>query len=129
MDRAYFNGRRKKRREELLNLLGGECENCGSKDNLHFDHKNPKRKKFRIADNIDAPKDILFAEVEKCRLLCNKCHHEKTLKNQEYGKESGHGTLWRYKKYKCRCDKCKEKMSEYNREKRQKLLKEITKDI
>ncbi|MDP2683466.1 MAG: hypothetical protein Q8P20_00255 [bacterium] len=99
---------------------------CGKTTNLHFDHKDPKKKKFRISDKIDAPEDILMAEVQKCRLLCAKCHRAKTLENGEHGQPtSRHGTLWMYKKYKCRCPECKSAMSEYNKNKRVQTLQEI----
>ena len=125
MDREYFNNRRKERRKMFMDLLGGKCENCGSKKDLHFDHKRPSNKEFRIAKFIDAPDDVLKAEVKKCRLLCSKCHKQKTLDKEEFGETSKHGTIWRYKSYNCRCKKCTQAMSDYNREKRKELLKEI----
>lgn len=125
MDRDYFNNRRQARRQKFIDFLGGRCAVCGSRRNLHFDHINPKTKKFRISIKIDAPEPILMDELKKCQLLCDKCHKEKTLKNDEFGARSEHGTIWRYKKYHCRCDKCREAMSAYNREKRFKQLKEI----
>lgn len=122
-DREYFNNRRHMRRQKFLELLGGMCERCGSKKNLHFDHKNPARKEFRIADRLDAPEKVLKKEVRKCRLLCEKCHRDKTLEKSEHGQnKSRHGTLHRYKHFKCRCKKCRQAMSEYNK-KRRKILK------
>lgn len=125
MDREYFRKRRESRREKFKELLGGKCDICSAKDGLQFDHINPKKKKFRISKYIDSPEKVLMKEVKKCRLLCDKCHRKKTLENQEYGKESEHGTIWRYKKHKCRCKKCREAMSKYNRSKRIKLLKKL----
>lgn len=100
-------------------LLGGKCEKCGATDNLHFDHKDPSKKEFGIARNINAPDDVLEAEVKKCRLLCSDCHHAKTMDKSEYGKPSEHGTLWKYLKHKCRCDECKKTVSEYYKKRRQ----------
>lgn len=113
-DTEYHRNRKRERRQRYVDLLGGECERCGSKTDLHFDHKNPAKKEFHISRMINAPEDVVLKEVKKCRLLCNDCHREKTRENWEFGAdESEHGTLWRYKKYKCRCDKCRDAMSNY----------------
>lgn len=118
-DREYFNNRRRNRRQALIRAKGGKCEKCGSRDDLQFDHKNPQDKSFRISDRLDAPMDVLIEEVDKCSLLCRKCHQEKTNKNREHGQpKARHGTLHMYKKYKCRCDKCRKAMSDYNKKKK-----------
>lgn len=119
-DREYFNIRRKNRRQRFIDLLGGKCERCSSTKNLQFDHRQPNKKEFRISDRIDAPEDILLKEVMKCRLLCAKCHRDKTHEMEEHGQNhSEHGTIWHYKHYGCRCDKCRQAMSEYNKKHRQ----------
>jgi 5-methylcytosine-specific restriction endonuclease McrA len=105
--------RRKSRKLRLIELLGGKCERCGSTKNLEFDHLKPKQKKFIISKFIDRADVNLLDEVNKCQLLCKACHHEKTLEKREYGKLSSHGTIWRYKKYKCRCRKCVKAMKDY----------------
>jgi len=124
---GYFRDRRKKRRKHLRNLLGGKCIRCGSTKDLHFDHKNPKKKERRIADMIDAPEDVLMAEVNKCVLMCAKCHRDKTREKGEHGQpKRQHGTTWMYKRYPgCRCQKCKDAMSAYNKNKRMKMLQEV----
>lgn len=125
-DRSYFNTRRKNRRQKFIDLLGGKCERCGSTRNLHFDHKNPSKKEFKIPDKIDAPEDILLAEVKKCRLLCADCHRQKTREKGEHGQPAAkHGTLHMYRKYKCRCNKCRQAVSDYNRRKRMESLSSI----
>lgn len=127
--REYFNNRRRNRRQKFIDLLGGKCEYCGATENLHFDHKNPRKKEFRIADRLDAPLDVLETEVKKCRLLCPKCHRKKTVEKNEHGQpKARHGTLWMYKKYKCRCKKCRKAMSEYGKARRKKL-KELAENI
>lgn len=128
-DREYFNNRRKNRRQKFIELLGGKCVRCGTADNLQFDHKNPKKKEFRIADRIDAPEDVLLAEVNKCVLMCAPCHKEKTLEKGEHGQpKSRCGTIWRYKHYKCRCTKCKKAMSLYSK-RRKNILQQISENI
>lgn len=125
MNRDYFNGRRHNRKQQFIELLGGKCERCGKKKNLQFDHKNPKRKEFRIADRLDAPEDVLKKEVRKCRLLCEKCHREKTREKWEFGgKPARHGSIWYYKSRGCRCYRCRKVMSEYNKARRA-VLKEV----
>lgn len=127
---GYFKDRREKRRKHLRSLLGGKCVRCGSTKDLHFDHKNPKKKKRRIADLIDAPEDILMAEVNKCELMCASCHRDKTREKNEHGQpKSKHGTIWYYKKFKCRCPKCKKAMSKYNKNKRLEMLQTVVASI
>jgi hypothetical protein len=126
MDKDYLKRRRQQRREQFKQLLGGRCINCGRTSNLQFDHKDPSKKEFRISIMIDSPEQRLLDELKKCQLLCADCHKKKTLEKQEFGIESSHGTIWRYKKYKCRCDKCRQAMSEYNRNLRKRQLKSMS---
>ena len=127
---GYLKDRREKRRQHLRSLLGGKCVRCGSKENLHFDHKDPKKKKSRRADLIDAPEDVLMAEVNKCELMCASCHRDKTRERGEHGQpKARHGTTHYYKKYNCRCPKCKKAMSEYNMNKRFEMLQNVAASI
>lgn len=113
-NREYWNNRRRERKQKCLDYLGGKCEVCGSTKNLHFDHKNPKKKEFLITDRLDAPENVLMKEVRKCRLLCDKCHRQKTRDRNEHGQpKAQHGKIWYYKKYKCRCPKCRKAMRDY----------------
>jgi len=106
--------RRVARRAKFIALLGGKCVNCGSKENLHFDHKKKKDKTLDIAHSIDTKEEILLKEIKKCQLLCKDCHLNKTKADWDWGvPKPEHGTIWMYKKYKCRCDKCKSAMSTY----------------
>lgn len=107
--------RRHQRKQRFLQMLGGKCAHCGSVENLEFDHIDPNNKQFKITKFIDLSDNNLLLEVGKCQLLCDKCHQKKTFENQEYGEVSDHGTIWRYKKYKCRCPLCQEAMNNYNR--------------
>lgn len=63
---------------KAIELLGGKCFLCGSKDNLEFDHIDRKTKKFSISDFITYSKEKVQKELKKCQLLCNSCHKEKT---------------------------------------------------
>jgi hypothetical protein len=70
-------------REILLEKMGGKCVQCGSTKALEFDHINPKTKSFNISAGYNKPKEILEKELSKCQLLCNKCHIEKTKKDNK----------------------------------------------
>lgn len=76
--------RRKARRAKFWQLLGGKCAECGSTQDLEFDHLDPTQKEITISKNIDRNDVSLLEEVQKCQLLCKKCHHAKTLRRQEY---------------------------------------------
>jgi hypothetical protein len=80
--RAYMAARRAGIRTEMQVRLGGECAWCGSAEDLHFDHKDPKTKLFDIASGLDRPRTQLLAEVAKCQLLCGPHHREKTLDDE-----------------------------------------------
>lgn len=75
--------RKKSLKKMLINYKGGKCQNCGYNncDNaMHFHHRNPEEKEFGIArarlDGVDFTVDKIFAEVDKCDLLCANCHAE-----------------------------------------------------
>lgn len=115
--RDYMKQRREKRRQKFIDLLGGKCEDCGSKHNLQFDHIDASKKSFDLNDIKDGSEKKITKELKKCQLLCAKCHFKKTIKNKEHVNKTkspaNHGTIWMYKKYKCRCDDCKWAMSKY----------------
>jgi len=71
-------------REILIEKLGGKCVECGITEALEFDHIDPSTKLFNIAAGYNKPKEILLAEVEKCQLLCNKCHIEKSKRDNKF---------------------------------------------
>lgn len=99
----------KKRLEKAFSYLGGVCASCGSVERLEFDHIDPATKQIDISTAIMVACWSwvrLVAELDKCQLLCHDCHHSKTLAAEEYGKVAGHGTYWRYRKWKCRCEPC-----------------------
>lgn len=106
--------KRRKKRQELIQALGGKCARCGSSENLEFDHLDPNQKEFRVSEMLDWGEVRLSQEVEKCQLLCKDCHHQKTLENWEYGQEAPHGGIWRWRKYKCRCADCMQANDKYN---------------
>ena len=64
-----------KRRKLLVEMLGGKCVDCGTTENLQFDHKDPSEKSFNISCVLS---ERTFKELEKCELRCGNCHLEKT---------------------------------------------------
>ena len=89
---------------------GGQCIKCGSKENLEFDHIDPKTKKYKIANNFH--RHDIEEEMSKCQLLCNPCHREKTsMENSPYGHGEGLKGI-----RSCKCVPCSEKRKAYNRE-------------
>jgi hypothetical protein len=109
--------RRKSRRAQLIEMSGGACVKCGSKEELHFDHKDPKKRSFRLNGRaLDGSWEKILKEWAKCQLLCRLCHLQKT-------KEDGYAPAWNKGKSKygetlpehgceasyahgCRCDEC-----------------------
>jgi hypothetical protein len=61
-----------------INLLGGQCDSCKTKDIfvLQFHHINTKNKKDTISNLIhkNLPWNTIKQEVLKCKLLCENCH-------------------------------------------------------
>lgn len=76
-DRSKRNAVRATRLHEARTLLGSVCVKCGAKDNLQFDHVDPKTKLFDIVKGADKPIEIFWLEVAKCQLLCVPHHAEK----------------------------------------------------
>lgn len=72
---------RRRRKEILVEMLGGKCVRCGYDKSLvalSFHHVNPAKKCFDISHNGSLLRDWdeLVAEAKKCELLCLNCHSE-----------------------------------------------------
>ena len=64
-------------RDEALAYKGGKCEHCGYdkyKGALEFHHTDPTQKDPQGLRKFKREK--LFAELDKCVLLCANCHRE-----------------------------------------------------
>src|ERR1039458_4439369 len=80
--RKYMARRRAERLAKLRNLLGGYCVECGTTDDLEFDHADPETKSFEISSRaLDGPWAALLAEAEKCELRCRPCHWKKSVES------------------------------------------------
>ena len=80
----YMLRRYHERREEALFMLGGRCSDCGSTDELEFDHIDPADKSFSIAKMWSVAKHKFDAEIKKCQILCQPCHIKKSQANGDF---------------------------------------------
>lgn len=105
-----------KRKKILIDLLGGKCVSCRSKNDLEFDHKDPGEKTFSISKKITTlSMNELKEELKKCQLLCKICHIDKSMKEKGQMLARGtHGTLSSYRY--CKCELCREAKRNYTRE-------------
>ena len=95
-----------RRKKEFIELLGGVCVDCGTNQNLEFDHDDRSQKKFTITKFYSKNYDDLKIEVLKCKLRCTTCHKIKT--QTVDGIKATHGSAGMYRHQKCRCDLCKQ---------------------
>lgn len=98
-------------RIRAFQYLGGKCVDCGSVEKLEFDHIDPETVSFRIGARLFNWK-VLVRELDKCQLLCQKCHKVKTLIDLDH-----HSAPMGYSKYTqgCRCIECKEANTLYHK--------------
>ena len=63
---------------KAINILGGRCEICGSKNIFHlvFHHINSIEKENTINGLKNYRWSIIEKDLEKCQLLCANCHKE-----------------------------------------------------
>lgn len=78
--RCYFRSRKKQVREKVDQIVGTECWLCGynrCRRNLCFHHVDPGTKDFGLTTRELMLKwDRVFAEMQKCVLVCGNCHGE-----------------------------------------------------
>ena len=98
--RKYNRNKYRKRRAEVVEILGGKCESCGTTENLEVDHIDPNEKTLNIAKVLHGTKwELIKEELTKCQLLCNTCHRKKskkdgsTFKNVAKGEHVNHAKL------------------------------------
>lgn len=76
--REYARLRNTRRRAWLTQVKQeAGCIQCGLRDaiKLSFHHVDPRTKRFEIGQGITGRKrEVLFAEMEKCVLVCFECH-------------------------------------------------------
>lgn len=71
---------RRKRKDKLLQELGGKCSRCGYNKSawaLEFHHQNPNTKEFSLSClGLTCSWNKLLEEAKKCIILCANCHRE-----------------------------------------------------
>lgn len=114
--KSYMQQRRADRRERLVELLGGVCNDCDSIEDLNFDHIDRSTKKFTLSGaGLDKKWETILAELDKCQLLCVDCHKKKTVEfrdhvgghNKILEHDLLHGTARMYTLRGCRCSLCR----------------------
>lgn len=113
----YMAARREKRRNSLIDLAGGKCNQCGTIEELEFNHLDRSTKLFNLSGaGLDKPWAKILEEAAKCELVCSTCHRKYT--NEQFA--SGeirpwndktdlpyeHGTVRMYQERKCKCKLC-----------------------
>ena len=99
-------------------IIGTACAECGSINDLQIDHVDWRTKSFTITSKL-GPKwwPAVVEELKKCQPLCRLCHKKKTAKDHAeiFTKErdSLHGTLSQYWRYRCRCEPCRNAYRQY----------------
>jgi hypothetical protein len=76
--RQGANLRRRELRQQAVDYLGGKCEICGYTgfpSAFDFHHFNAATKDFNISDRL-ASLELIKEELDKCALLCCRCHRE-----------------------------------------------------
>ena len=70
--------RKRDKKIQYVNYLGGECIRCGYNlpEGIDFHHIDPSIKSFGIAESSLKFDDFLKAELRKCAPLCRNCHSE-----------------------------------------------------
>ena len=85
--RARLNEQTRLHREEMrqyaYSLLTDHCVECGSRENLEFDHLHPHFKQEKLSLSLNRNKEFIAKEAPKCQVLCRSCHMEKTKRQRE----------------------------------------------
>lgn len=93
-DTKYNRRRRRAQKIKLFKYKGGKCERCGYDKKIMsayaFHHKDPSKKEYHISSSF-RNYETAVKEVDKCQLLCVRCHaevHDYLLKKQKRLKKS-----------------------------------------
>jgi len=76
--RLNYNRTRHNERAEMIREYKAEqgCKHCGTKDFrvLTFHHRIQEEKEFHVAKGLKYSLKRLWAEIDKCDVLCHNCH-------------------------------------------------------
>lgn len=80
-------------------MSGKSCVKCGGTNKLEIHHRD---KETKVSHNIWSWSDKRRnAELAKCDVLCQSCHHE------HHKGKTQHGSITMYRYHKCRCEICR----------------------
>jgi hypothetical protein len=118
--KEYQKIRYQERRANAISLLGGKCVDCGTIENLEFDHVNSAEKSFPISKKMNNGNwEVILEELKKCVLRCSTCHLQKSFEAGDIPPKATHGTYAMYSHHRCRCDDCKAAKRAMNKEYRE----------
>ena len=113
--RQYKKMDYKRKRDEMIEMLGGSCAECGSMERLEIDHIDRDKKQINISAVHSHKQDDREKELKNCQVLCKDCHVRKTTIERGMKPARGtHGTLSSYRY--CKCDLCRKAKSSHHRE-------------
>jgi 5-methylcytosine-specific restriction endonuclease McrA len=92
--RNYQNAWMQRRRLRAINLLGGQCAECSSTEDLQVDHvdphsKDPLLRALKTASFWSWAWHRIEAELAKCQVLCRSCHKAKSAGESPRGEQHG----------------------------------------
>lgn len=82
--REWQRKRRAELREFALDLIGRVCVECGTEEDIQFDHIDPATKVASISQLQS--KQAIELEAPKCQSLCHECHVAKTKAHDDYNR-------------------------------------------
>ena len=109
--RVYNLARYHRLRAEYIVLLEGKCVDCGTDQNLEFDHNDADSKSFDVGKLLNYSKEVREAELLKCVLRCSPCHRKKSVREGDI-RSVGHGE-GKSGKRNCSCKPCRTRKAEY----------------
>lgn len=68
------------------------CIDCGYNSHpaaLHFDHKFPNKKRFKIGAATSRNWTDVLKEIRNCDIRCANCHAVKTVKAKDHKRRKG----------------------------------------
>lgn len=102
--RARLYWKAKNRKNHLIKLKGGCCQECGysgSERALTFHHREPSKKSFALDKRTiqTKSKELILKELDKCDLVCIRCHmelhdNEQDSKYEEYKEKFSEFGKW-----------------------------------
>ena len=79
MSYQHVKDSRKRRKEDIVYVMGGHCQICGYNKAitaLELHHLNPEEKEFGIGAILNKDWELMNSEIQKCILVCANCHRE-----------------------------------------------------